>query len=453
MSSIARRFYAGSGRVIPKDFLGFHTNHWPTSNTFTFTANAGTDRLAVAHSGRGNYTWRRQVLATTGVLPRPLKPGGDYWNLPVDAANVMVSDSEGGAPIDILDAGSGTHSITFLSRAPDFRFGHARSWDGVRWADAHTADDTYDTTRIDTWMLGHMLAGRSVMWCVAGTPTWASSSPGSAGTYNNGDAHPPINISSSGGPLKEFLTFLITRYNKAAGGVFATDAQRIKWVEVWNEPGFSGTGFWKGTASELAQIAKAAKEAVHAVDPAVKIIGPGFGAGATLGNPTLSTSVVKQFYEASDGAGGVGADHVTGFSWHPYGRGFGGSDSDVVAQDAWSRKIAETYNLSTRHANEWGDFPGATASPRFDDEALAILEATLLLQAGLGWTTSTMYSYDHVIAFSAPVVWPALRRVCDDIYDRVCGKTLAEGVTLTDRRVHLEFSDGTSYTSRKRGRD
>lgn len=441
--NVARRFYEGAGRLIPASFFGIHSHRWPVGNSFTFTADASTNRIQVSHNSRGNYDWMHCYVTTDGVLPAPLG-AGQYWCLPVDSSNVKLALTQGGSEIDITSAGSGTHSIEFRAPGPTYSYGHFRSWDAVRWGQIHTADDTYDSAALDAILVPHINAGAKIMWCAAGTPTWASSNSGAAGVYANGDTYPPINISSATGPLKEFITWLVTRYNKASGGVFGTDSTRIQWVEVWNEPSFPGA-FYAGTASELAQIAKAIKEAAQAVDPAVQILAPGWGAGTTLSNVTSATSAINAFMTASDGAAGVGADHVTGFAWHPYGRGAGGSDNEMIAQDAWARSIAARYGLDTLHATEWGDLP--SSNPSFTDGNMAIVLRTIAMQAGLGWETSTIYGHDNVVSFLGPVASAKMSALLDAFKKQACGKLMTRGEVLIDGEVMLSFNDGSTYVT------
>lgn len=463
MDYVARPVYSGAGRTISPHIFGAHFHRYPNSaptaaggTTFTFTALPSENWLSCAHSGRANVSAAMASLTTTGALPTPFQVGVDYWVKPVSASAFSLSAVRDGPVIDIVDAGTGTHTVRFKGVQPtaDLKLGHVRVWDStVAWGTVHTADDTYQTDLLDHYITTHWNEGRAIYWNGGRTPTWASSNPGAAGTYANGDAHPPINIASATGPLKEFYTFLINRYNKAAGGVFATDETRIKWVEVWNEAAFSGTGFWKGTATELAQIAKAMKEAIQAVDPAVKIIAPSQGAGSALSNWTLSTSGIKQFLEASDGAAGTGKDHCTGFSWHPYGRH---TDQQIIAQDYWARAIGAAYGLTSFHASEWGDVlppPGATYKNNVYQREYAMqLVRTLAGHAAMGWETTSFYSYDLDYSAGAAGIPPMLvlsnlQQWVGDLFEAIAGRVFTRINLLTSGRWQFVRADGQIFTT------
>lgn len=87
-------------------------------NTFMFTADPLTDILtgAFAFGGFvGNYPQYDIVqVSTTGVLPAPLLPATDYYMSNVASPLCQLSETPGGTPIDILDAGAGVHTIASM---------------------------------------------------------------------------------------------------------------------------------------------------------------------------------------------------------------------------------------------------------------------------------------------------------------------------------------------------
>lgn len=438
--TVSRTLYSGAGRLIPSYFLGIHSHRWPVGNSYSFTVNTGTNNVVVSHNGRGDVNWINCYLTTTGTLPAPLAVGVKYWCLPVDSGNVKFALERGGAEIDITDSGSGTHTVEFRSPAPTYSYGHFRSWDHIRWAQVHTADDTYDAALLDASLVPHINNGAVISWCAAGTPTWASSNPGGAGLYNLGDKWVPTDVASSTGPLREFLTWLITRYNKASGGLFGTDATRIKAIEVWNEA--NHTGFWQGSASELAQIAKAIADTVLPIDPNIIIICPGwaanFGGASTLG----------AYLTASDGAGGMLRDHCDGFAWHPYTYGFDSDEQQLMALTKWAGDIGAEHGIPDLYATEWGYFPCAAGQVVFTPQKRAALMRTIAVQAMLGWKMSTIYSHDNAVAFLTPAADETISAMLHEFHTKVCGKTMVLGQILSpSKRVRMEFSDGSVYTS------
>lgn len=114
------------------DVVGFYrvtsvttTTAQSTTNTLgqsdTFTANASTDLCT--YSSTANYpsnilTGTRVRLTTTTTLPGGLATGTDYYVIKVSDSTFELATSRAnaiaGTQIDITDAGTGTHTITWL---------------------------------------------------------------------------------------------------------------------------------------------------------------------------------------------------------------------------------------------------------------------------------------------------------------------------------------------------
>lgn len=114
------------------DVIGFYrvtsvttTSAQATANTLgqsdTFTAAAGTD--ICTYTSTASYpsnilTGTRVRLTTTTTLPAPLATATDYYVIKVDDSTFKLATSYAnavaGTQIDITDAGTGTHTITWL---------------------------------------------------------------------------------------------------------------------------------------------------------------------------------------------------------------------------------------------------------------------------------------------------------------------------------------------------
>jgi hypothetical protein len=101
----------------------------------TVTANAGTDELTLA-GGASIPVNGRVTLSSTGTPPAGLI-AGSYYVVASSGSNIKLSATQGGAAIDITDAGTGTHSLlcqgyqshnTNLWIGPSFQ--HARTGTG-----------------------------------------------------------------------------------------------------------------------------------------------------------------------------------------------------------------------------------------------------------------------------------------------------------------------------------
>lgn len=82
----------------------------PTTDAFTFTANATTDVLTLSAAHRYKLDSRVELLTTT-TLPAPLATDTTYYVRDVTSTTLKLAATEGGAAINLTDAGTGTHTI------------------------------------------------------------------------------------------------------------------------------------------------------------------------------------------------------------------------------------------------------------------------------------------------------------------------------------------------------
>lgn len=80
-----------------------------TTQSFTFTVDAGTDTLtATGH----NFTNGTQVkVSSTTTLPAPLVAGTTYYVINTATNTLKLSATSGGSAIDITSTGTGTHTV------------------------------------------------------------------------------------------------------------------------------------------------------------------------------------------------------------------------------------------------------------------------------------------------------------------------------------------------------
>ncbi len=112
---------AGKPRLyaLERTATGLNVHLWPApgaSNTAAFTADAGTDQLAVA-STSALTTGTRVRASSTGTLPGGLAANTTYWAINVDATHIKLATSlanaKAGTAINLTSAGSGTHSLLY----------------------------------------------------------------------------------------------------------------------------------------------------------------------------------------------------------------------------------------------------------------------------------------------------------------------------------------------------
>jgi hypothetical protein len=89
-------------------------------NTNVFTADAGTNLITYTNDFT---TFTKVRFTTTGTLPAPLALATDYYLIRASATTASVaaslSDAVANVPIDITDAGTGTHTLTIQMRNPN----------------------------------------------------------------------------------------------------------------------------------------------------------------------------------------------------------------------------------------------------------------------------------------------------------------------------------------------
>jgi hypothetical protein len=98
---------------------GLRIHLWPAppaSSAQNFTANAGTDALAVAAT-TALPTGTRVRVASDNLLPAPLTLATTYYAIAGDATHIQLAaslaDAQAGTAIDLTDAGTGTHSLLY----------------------------------------------------------------------------------------------------------------------------------------------------------------------------------------------------------------------------------------------------------------------------------------------------------------------------------------------------
>lgn len=319
-----------------------------------------------------------------------------------------------------------------ITPAPDVSFGLVRSHDSsfsytgsIFWRGVHTAASTYDfTSYMDGWVDAHYNSGRDLIYCLYGTPTWAAKTgmEATADAYGYlGGAAPPNSMADLG----NFVTQLVTRYNGGA-------TKKIKFLEVWNEPtlpGSLGTGFFWGTASEMAQMAKTVYQAAKAVDSTITILSPGF---------TGNLSSITNFLSASDGASGTGKDWIEGIGYHFY-------NSYPLINSSLNIQTSITSVRNTMTASGLAsDFPiYNTEQGYLTPNGDSYLNATdlvksimvtrgLIVQAFNGIKCACLYTYDDDAGGAMPMgTIPMynstnLKNIIRFIHNKIAGKTITK---------------------------
>lgn len=316
-----------------------------------------------------------------------------------------------------------------LSPAPTYGFGMARSHDygDLGWNKIHTAAGTYDWITMDTWVSTHVSAGRKLVYTLYGTPAYIRGSDTSDAYNNIGGASVPSDSATGFPALQAFITALVNRYND---GTVA--GRKVHVIESWNEPKYDGieTGFWWGTAAQMADIARAVRLGINAsVDPGVKVWSPGFHGGQFRAGSYADTFLAA---ESVVQPGTYGRDWINEIAVHYYGHGYDDLWLDARMED----RIAEINATIARYpsiagmpwnVSEQGP-PGVGTlqrQPWFDmspmEQARWVARA-VIYQGLLGAQSVCLYSHDSTdwYNFTDPEFAAPLNRVHTD----VAGKTI-----------------------------
>ena len=123
-----------------EDLYDVVTNTYGMDAGTTFTAAASDIITAVGHGLSASDVI--EVTTSAADLPDGLTIGTKYYVKYLTTDTFSVSLTAGGADVDILDTGTGTHSFHSDLKVPDFRGEFLRGWDNGRSVDPDKASRT-----------------------------------------------------------------------------------------------------------------------------------------------------------------------------------------------------------------------------------------------------------------------------------------------------------------------
>ncbi len=201
---------------------------------------------------------------------------------------------------------------------PSVQFGGLRLWDsGTGWADMNTAAGVCDFSHMDSWLTEAQANNADVLYDLARTPNWASSSPSDTScsyTADGGDGQcdPPYDLNSDGTGTDDiwigWVTSVVSHYKG-----------KVKFYEIWNE--WNIGNFWTGTPQQLVRLTQDARCIIEGppasgcnpnstfhgtgLDPSAQVITPAtVGSGTSSSELDAAASNMAKFLSAQ--AGGMG---------------------------------------------------------------------------------------------------------------------------------------------------
>ena len=394
------------------------------------------------------YPSRRAVIA--GAIAGAIIPAAAAAAPPRPVAQWLHRARD--LPFRIPDDYVGLHSDHGLGKPvppPAYPYDAIRShdtddadgWPATQWSRIEREPGRYDWSAVDKWIAAH--PGRTRIWVLFGCPSFYQKHPGEPWRYPYlpGGGSPPRDPAVAAA----FVRALLARH-----------PGQIQFVEVWNEPNFGPgrggprgrwpehsrePGFFSGSAGDLAALARAVKAALPA---GVKLMAAGWEGQALEGGP--GNSLVR-FSLASDGAGGLGRDHVDALSVHAYT--YRGDPTSMVEElRGYRRRFAEAGyrpDLPAYVTEVGAEAPMAwsIAHPSPAQKRLSV-KRWLFIPAALGYSAVYLYKHSIVHTLGDPARDPEIARAITEARSALRGRTLIEAAVLDDQSIWLHFADGTA---------
>jgi len=308
-----------------------------------------------------------------------------------------------------------------------------QNWAGIE----PTTKGVRDFTNLTSWVNTHFNAGRKIILDLSGTPAWAV-----AGGAVGGSAYTPYPKGNMVPDLdSDYTDFVTTAASLYAGKIYAYDG--------WNEPNLPG--YYAGsaaTATRLATIQRKYYQAVKAADPTALVLSPSF-TSVFSGVDGSGGGVVglKQFLDASDGAGGFGKDWFDHISYHFYC-----NDNSLrpTGLERMYRQIEEQLvRVSRTDAEIWATETGMLTPTSFTslslDDRKSFLTMHMYTLISLGCPVALWFSYDAAgLGFGTGSDRVALTDLWNSMYNNLVGKTAQQGTITVSNQIQMTTQLKTS---------
>ena len=171
----------------------------------------------------------------------------------------------------------GSHDHDPVASWPDGPVGSLRAWDaGVTWREIETTPGQYDFSRLDAMVDQAEQHDSDILLVLGQTPTFHAQDPAAEGFYGAGASSPP--------DMPAWTAYVHAVAKRYAG--------RPVVLQVWNEANVSG--FWSGTQQQMADLTKAAHDAIDGITPRPTLVAP-----ALVTRLTSQRAWIDAFYGTS----------------------------------------------------------------------------------------------------------------------------------------------------------
>lgn len=333
------------------------------------------------------------------------------------------------------------------SSPPAFNFGLMSTYgcNDLHWGRIHTADGTFNWTKLDTFVNTAQSLGKEVCYVMSGCPQWLAQ-PAQQATNDPwglpGGGSYPTDLSK----IDQFVSALLARYNSVS--------KKIQYVQLFNEPQFSGSGYFWGTATQYVDMLYRTKSAILGIDSTMVVISA----------PAISTPDEITWWNAVGPVSGKrGIDCFTAVGTHPYysvpfgrsGRGtFLGLGVGGLSVLRKNLKLAGFVGEPNFYATEYGFSSNNTdgvisslfALPPADRRRY--IQQVFISAAVSNLRTLALFSYGNTFGNCTGDLVTDPNGVIagiNDAYQALVGKTIVAWRTTGQESVGVLFSDGTIY--------
>lgn len=301
------------------------------------------------------------------------------------------------AAVDASFFGMHIHRAAEGTAWPVSPFGTWRLWDAaVDWASLEPVKGRFNFDRLDRLIALAEQHGVEPVLTLGITPRWAASLPSRPFVYGRGGNSMPRDLAD----WEDYVRAVATRYRG-----------RLRLYELWNEPTFdeidTTQGFFAGSVHDMVALARVAHGVLKSVDPASRLISPGFtdeGRRLALylsaGGAAYTDVVAHHFYAEVPELNGGYVGHVR---------------ATMAAQGVADRPLWNTESGYWPQAAVSGENP---LTPHTDAEIAAAIVRSQLVLAAQGVTRSYFYSWERLVdgarrqaAFETAQAWLTGARV------------------------------------------
>ncbi len=325
------------------------------------------------------------VLAGCGVFSSDDEPGATKAE-PTGSPSPSPSGSSSGDGIPSTYFGVHDHEPLGDPGAgwPEAPVGSLRAWDaGVTWKEIELAPGEYTWDRLDAIVDAAEQNDSDVLLVLGQTPAFHAVDPESESFYGPGASSPP--------EMKAWKAYVRAVAERYAG--------RPVVLQVWNEANV--VGFWSGSQQEMADLTKAAYDAIADVSPRPTLVSP-----ALVTRLSGQRAWVDAFYGTSVSGKPV-ADYVDAVSLQLYPDAEGTPESSMELLDAMKATLRKhgvdkpIWNTEINYGLTGGEVP-----PAPQDEQVMNVVATYLLNAANGVERVYWYGWDQQLNVGTLMVEP-----------------------------------------------